>query len=122
MAANPHLIWVNFRVPLSSGRFNIGFGDLVLVAAMSVHLRSRSAGRVVAAAPGVIGLALALLLASVPGSQLVPIVAPLSMSLIPFLTAGWLCALAASRIAATTPRPRSARRRPPGAGHRGPES
>jgi hypothetical protein len=102
-ARDPHLIWVNFRVPLPTGRFNIGFGDLVLIAAMSVHLRARGAGHVVAASAGPIGLALVLTLVSLPGWQQVPLASPLSMSLIPFLTAGWLSALAASRIGAVTP-------------------
>lgn len=101
-APDPHLIWLNFPVPLPAGRFNIGFGDLLLIAAMSVHLRSRCAGHVLAAAPGVIGLGVALLFASLPGAQQLPLGASLSVSLVPFLTIGWLAALAASRITPAT--------------------
>lgn len=54
---DPHLIWLTFRLGLPSGHFNIGFADLLLIAACSEHLRCRGSGLLLTLAPGLLGLA-----------------------------------------------------------------
>lgn len=87
---DPHLIWLNFRIPLAAGHFNIGFADLTLIAAIGEHLRRRRATVPLSLLPGVIGLGLGeALVATLP--QAPPqFVRAVSQSLVPFLTAGYL--------------------------------
>lgn len=89
---DPHLIWLNFRSPLGTGHFNIGFADLVLIAAVSEQLRRRAAPLPLALLPGVIGLGLGDALAASIVQPAPTIVTAVSESLIPFLTAGYVLA------------------------------
>jgi len=87
---DPHLIWLNFRIPLAPGHFNIGFADLLLIAAVSEQLRRRDVRLALAVLPGVIGLGLGeAVVASLPQSP-PALVTALVQSVIPFLTAGYL--------------------------------
>ncbi len=87
---DPHLIWLNFRIPLTGGHFNIGFADLLLIAAVSEHLRRRDVRLSLAVLPGVIGLGLGeAVVASLPESP-PELLSELVQSVIPFLTAGYL--------------------------------
>jgi hypothetical protein len=95
---DPHFIWLNFRVPLPTGHFSLGFADLVVIAAASEHFRRRSAGWPVALLPGMLGLAIGDLLAVGFGNPSQPAVAALLQSLIPLVTLGWLVAVAVERI------------------------
>jgi hypothetical protein len=95
---DPHFIWLNFRVPLPSGHLNLGFADLVVIAAASEHFRRRSAGWPVAVLPGILGLAAGDLLAAWSANPSRPVVAALLQSLIPLVTLGWLVAAAAARV------------------------
>ncbi|TMC29256.1 MAG: hypothetical protein E6J32_07800 [Chloroflexi bacterium] len=89
---NPHLIWVNFRIGLPAGHFNIGFVDLLLIAAMSEHFRRRDRRFWIAVLAGVIGIALAELSAAALGGSQNSVLGMLTQALIPFLTVGWLVA------------------------------
>lgn len=87
---DPHFIWLNLRFPLPTGHFNLGFVDLLLIAAISEHLRRRKSPLPVALLPGVIGLGLGeAVVASLPSSPPLLLTA-LTQSVIPFLTAGYL--------------------------------
>ena len=98
VATNAHLIWVNFRVPLPSGHFNIGVVDLALIAAMTEHLRRHGAPVAIALAPGLLGLLLGELVVGVlPASA--PNGIALRSSLIPYLTAGWVASVSVLRLA-----------------------
>lgn len=90
---NPHLIWVNFRVPLPSGHFNIGVFDLLLVAALAENFRRRGTSWAVAAIPGVFALITGTLIASAAGVQRFAEGA-FSEALIPYLAVGWLLGIA----------------------------
>ncbi|SRR5712692_2972451 len=84
-----HLIWFNFRIPFEGGHFNIGFADVVLIAAISEQLRRRNVRLQLAALPGVIGLGLGeAVAASLPAAP-PALVSALTQSVIPFLTAGY---------------------------------
>ncbi len=86
---DPHLIWLNFRIPFEGGHFNIGFADLVLIAAISEQLRRRNVRLQLAVLPGVIGLGLGeAVAASLPTSP-PALVSAFTQSVIPFLTAGY---------------------------------
>ena len=87
---DPHFIWLNFRLPLAGGHFNIGFADLLLIAAVSENLRRRNATLPLTLLPGVIGLGLGEALAATISQPAPTIVAAVSESLIPFLTAGFV--------------------------------
>jgi hypothetical protein len=89
---NSHLIWVNFRVPLPSGHFNIGFADLLLITAIAEHFRRQEAGYVIAALPGIVGFPLVFAVAAIPGFQQF-LGGALSRALIPYLMLGWLLAV-----------------------------
>jgi hypothetical protein len=102
---DPHLIWLNFRVLLPSGHFNIGLGDLLLVAALSENFRRRSAGWPVAALPGVLALTAGTLIAAAPMVQRFAAGA-FSEALVPYLAAGWLIATAVAGFS-RPPEPRS---------------
>jgi len=87
---DPHLIWLNFRIPLPGGHFNIGFADLLLIAAVSEQLRRRQVRLALAVLPGVIGLGLGeAVVASLPQSP-PALLGAFVQSVIPFLTAGYL--------------------------------
>ncbi len=87
---DPHLIWLNFRIPLPGGHFNIGFADLLLIAALSEHLRRRHVRLALAVLPGVIALGLGeAVVASLPQSP-PALLGAFVQSVIPFLTAGYL--------------------------------
>ena len=92
-APDPHLIWLNFRIPLPSGHLNIGFADLVLIAAMTEHLRRHQAPFAISVMPGIVGLLLAELAFDLHRPT-GPIDTALLESLVPDLTVGWLLALA----------------------------
>jgi hypothetical protein len=94
---DPHLIWLNFRVPLPSGHFNVGFADLLLVAALGENFRRRGAGWPVAALPGVLALTAGTLIASAPVVQQFAAGA-FSEALVPYLAAGWLIAVAVAGL------------------------
>jgi hypothetical protein len=99
-AAESHLIWLNFRIPLSSGHLNIGFADLLLIAAVGENLRRRTQKVALSVLPGVIGIGLGeALLTAVPPNPPDFVVA-VSASLVLFLTAGYaLTELAVSQTA-----------------------
>jgi hypothetical protein len=103
-APDPHFIWVNVRFPLPSGHFNIGFADLVLIAAAAENLRRRKATLALSLLPGVIGISLGeALLSSLPANP-PPLVDGIAASLVLFLTAGYvLTELAVSQTAAKGP-------------------
>lgn len=89
-APDPHLIWFNVRFPLSDGHFNIGFADLILIAAAAENLRQRKATLALSLLPGVIGISLGeALLATLPANPPL-LVDAIAASLVPFLTAGYL--------------------------------
>lgn len=87
---NPHLVWFNVRFPIADGHFNIGFADVVLIAAATENLRRRKTSMGLSLLPGVIGISLGeALLASLPPAP-PDFVAGIAASLILFLTAGYL--------------------------------
>jgi len=89
---NPHLIWVNFRIGLPGGHFNIGFVDLLLITAMGEHFRRRDRSVAIGLLPGVFGIVLAELVADLVGNNPTFALATLSQALIPYLTVGYLLA------------------------------
>lgn len=93
---DPHFIWLNFRIPLPSGHLNIGFADLVLIAAMTEHLR-RNQAHFLSLVPGVMGVLLAELVFTLhkPTSD---IDTALVQSLIPYLTLGWVATVSATPL------------------------
>lgn len=97
---NPHFIWFNVRFPLPDGHFNIGFADLVLIAAAAENLRRREATLALSLLPGVIGISLGeALLATLPANPPL-LVDAVAASLVLFLTAGYvLTELAVSQTA-----------------------
>lgn len=88
---DPHFIWLNFRIPLPDGHFNIGFADLVVIAAITEHLRRNKAPFLLSLSPGIAGLLLAELVFAVH-QPTGAIDSALIQSLIPYLTLGWLAA------------------------------
>lgn len=85
-----HLVWINVRIPLPNGHFNIGFADVILITAAAENLRRRNVSLGLSLLPGVIGISLGeALLASLPPSP-PDVVAGIAASLILFLTAGYL--------------------------------
>jgi hypothetical protein len=87
---DPHLIWLNVRFPLQDGHFNIGFADVILIAAAAENLRRREASVGLSLLPGVIGISLGeALLASLPPGPPAPVTA-IAASLVLFLTAGYV--------------------------------
>ncbi len=89
-APDPHLIWLNVRFPLPEGHFNIGFADVILIAATSENLRRRGAPLALALSPGVIAIALGEgLVATLPANP-ATVVTGIANSLVLFLTAGYL--------------------------------
>jgi hypothetical protein len=105
---DPHFIWLNLRFPLPTGHFNLGFADLLLIAAVSEHLRRRKSPLPLALLPGVIGLGLGeAVAASLPSSPPLLLTA-LTQSVMPFLTAGYvLSELAVSQTQSDTSDPLS---------------
>ena len=97
---NPHFIWFNVRFPLPDGHFNIGFADLVLIAAAAENLRRREATLALSVLPGVIAISLGeALLATLPANPPL-LVDAVAASLVLFLTAGYvLTELAVSQTA-----------------------
>jgi hypothetical protein len=97
---DPHLIWLNVRFSLADGHFNIGFADLVLIAATAENLRRREATFALSVLPGVIAISLGeALLSTLPTNPPVFLVA-IAASLVLFLTAGYvLTELAVSQTA-----------------------
>jgi hypothetical protein len=96
-----HLIWLNFRIPLSVGHFNIGLADMLLIAAVGENLRRRTQKVGLSLLPGVIAIGLGEALLSALPSSPPPFVVALSASLVLFLTAGYaLTELAVSQTAA----------------------
>jgi hypothetical protein len=102
-APDPHFIWVNVRIPLPNGHFNIGFADLVLIAAAAENLRRRKATLALSLLPGVIGISLGeALLSTLPANPPL-LVDAIAASLVLFLTAGYvLTELAVSQTATKT--------------------
>ncbi|HKW07149.1 MAG TPA: hypothetical protein VJS19_06210 [Candidatus Dormibacteraeota bacterium] len=100
---DPHLIWFNVRFPLQAGHFNIGFADILLIAAAAENLRRRGAGMALSLLPGVIGISLGeALLATLPPNP-PAVVDGIAASLVLFLTAGYvLTELAVSQTATKT--------------------
>jgi len=102
-APDPHLIWLNLRIPLSNGHFNIGLADLILIAVVGEQLRRRDVRLQLAVLPGVIGLGLGeAVAASLPESPPAAVSAA-AASVIPFLTAGYALTELALRQAAPEP-------------------
>lgn len=97
-APDSHLIWLNFRVPLPAGNhLNIGFADLILIAAMTERLRRYRTTFAISALPGVAGLLIAevsLFLYRPRGA----FASALLASLVPFLTVGWLLSVAILKL------------------------
>jgi len=103
-APDPHFIWVNVRFPLPSGHFNIGFADLVLIAAAAENLRRRKATVALSLLPGVIGVSLGEALLSTLPPNPPTLVDAIAASLVLFLTAGYvLTELAVSQTATKGP-------------------
>jgi hypothetical protein len=89
-APDPHFIWFNVRFPIPNGRFNIGFADLILIAAVAENLRRRKATLALSLLPGIIGISLGeALLASLPANPPL-LVDAIAASLVLFLTAGYV--------------------------------
>ena len=114
---NPHVIWLTFRVPLPSGHFNIGIGDLILVTALAENFRRMAASWPVAAVPGVFAVVVGTLIASFPVAQSFA-AGSFSEALVPYLTAGLLAAvlpraLRTKRQAASNDYSEGETRRPP---------
>lgn len=103
LTPDPHLIWLNLRFPLPGGHFNIGFADVILIAAAAENLRRRGATLTLSVLPGVIAIGLGeALLTTLPPSPPTVVVA-ISASLVLFLTAGYvLTELAVSQTATKT--------------------
>jgi hypothetical protein len=102
-APDPHFIWFNVRLLLPGGHFNVGFADLILIAAAAENLRRRKAGLTLSVLPGVIGISLGeALLSTLPANP--PLfVDAIAASLVPFLTTGYvLTELAVSQTATTS--------------------
>jgi hypothetical protein len=100
---DPHFIWLNVRFPLPGGHFNIGFADVILIAAAAENLRRRGATVALTLLPGVIGISLGEALLSALPSNPPAVVAGISASLVLFLTAGYvLTELAVSQTATRT--------------------
>jgi hypothetical protein len=89
-APDPHFIWVNVRFPLVGGHFNIGFADLVLIAAAAENLRRRKATLALSLLPGVIGISLGEALLSTLTANPPVLVDAIAASLVLFLTAGYV--------------------------------
>jgi hypothetical protein len=89
-APDLHLIWINVRFPLPDGHFNIGFADIVLIAAAAENLRRRNATVALSLLPGVIGISLGeALLSTLPANP--PLfVDAIAASLVLLLTAGYV--------------------------------
>jgi hypothetical protein len=102
-ALDPHLIWLKVRFPLSSGHFDIGFADLVLITGAAENLRRRKASLALSLLPGVIGISLGEALLSTLPANPPQVVDAIAASLVPFLTAGFvLTELAVSQTATTS--------------------
>jgi hypothetical protein len=99
-APDLHFIWFNVRFPLSSGDFNIGFADLVVITGAAENLRRRKATVALSLLPGVIGISLGeALLSTLPANPPL-VVDAIAASLVLFLTAGFmLTELAVSQTA-----------------------
>ncbi len=98
-APDPHFVWLNVRFPLPNGHFNIGFADVILIAAAAENLRRRKATLALSLLPGVIGISLGeALLSALPANP--PLFADaIAASLVLFLAAGYvLTELAVSQI------------------------
>ena len=91
-APDPHLIWLNVRIPLPSGHFAIGFADLLLVVALAETMRRSRLSPVIAAIPGPVAIVAGTLIASTSIAQTF-LFGAFSEALIPYLTAGWLLAI-----------------------------
>lgn len=89
-APDPHFAWLNFRVPLPAGHFNIGFADLLLIAAAGENLRRRGATLTLTLLPGVIGLGLGEGLTATLPEAPPALLTAFAQSLVPFLAAGYL--------------------------------
>jgi hypothetical protein len=90
-AARPALFFYGMLVigtPLP--HVEVGVFDLLLIAAMAEHGRSRRLPLVAAVAPGVIGFVLA--------DAAILVVGPTNLPLVPFLVAGWLLSEAGWRL------------------------
>jgi hypothetical protein len=100
---DPHFIWLNVRFPLPGGHYNIGFADVILIAAAAENLRRRGATVALTLLPGVIGVSLGEALLSALPSNPPAVVLAISASLVLFLTAGYvLTELAVSQTATRT--------------------
>ncbi|HET9780849.1 MAG TPA: hypothetical protein VFR33_03635 [Candidatus Dormibacteraeota bacterium] len=100
---DPHFIWLNVRFPLPGGHFNIGFADVILIAAAAENLRRRGATLALSVLPGVIAIGLGEALLSTLTPNPPTIVVAISTSLVLFLTAGYvLTELAVSQTATKT--------------------
>ena len=103
-APDAHFIWVNVQFPLPSGHFNIGFADLVLIAAAAENLRRRKATVALSLLPGIIGVSLGEALLSTLPPNPPTLVDAIAASLVLFLTAGYvLTELAVSQTATKGP-------------------
>jgi hypothetical protein len=89
-APDPHLVWLNVRFPLGGGHFNLGFADVILIAATAENLRRREATMALSLLPGVIGISLGeALLATLPPNPPQAVLG-VAASLVLFLTAGYV--------------------------------
>lgn len=96
---DPHLIWLNVRLPLPSGHFAIGFADLLLVTALAENFRRTRTSWPVASLPGVVALVTGTVIASTAAARQL-VAGAFSQALIPYLTGGWLVAFAVARLTA----------------------
>jgi hypothetical protein len=92
--ASGWLALLNFIIRLPAGRYLVGIFDLLLITALAEHWRRRGASYPLALLPGALGFLLAYAFVWLTGHGGLP--------LIPFFTAGWLCAEAAHHLATRT--------------------
>lgn len=76
------VLYVNVCLHTPWGDYGVGWGDLLIVAAMSEHWRRRGAGPWLALIPGITGFVLI--------DPFVWLTGLANLALLPFLTAGWL--------------------------------
>lgn len=96
----------NFFLLLPWGPYNLGIGDIFVIASMAEHWRRRGRSLLFSLGPGVIGTVLAYLFVLFIYHGVIPFV--------PFLTLGWLCALAlAPALARKTAQPAAVPERDP---------
>jgi hypothetical protein len=101
-AASGPLLYLNVLLPLPAGHYLLGIFDLLVLTAVAEHWRRRGGTYPLASLPGVLGFLLA--------SGAVWVTQLGGWPLLPFLTAGWLCSEAASRVRSQPAQPAAEQR------------